>query len=126
MPAYFKIDKQQKLVMSTAAGVFTMADVLEHQAKLLKDSDFDPSFSHLLDLTHIAKLDIETEEVHTLAQRSIFSPDSRRAILANTDFVFGVLRMYEILRQDFGASGIRVFRNLDDALEWVLAKNTAA
>jgi hypothetical protein len=35
-------------------------------------------------------------------------------------------RMFEILRENFGERGIRVFRNLDDALEWVLAKNTAA
>jgi len=71
MPAYFKIDKEQKLVMSTAAGVFTMADVLEHQEKLLKDSDFDPSFSHLVDLTHITKFDLETEGIHRLAQQSL-------------------------------------------------------
>ena len=112
-------------MMSTACGVFTMADVLAHQEKLLKDSDFDPSFSHLVDLTHITKLGLETEEVHRLAGWSIFSPDSRRAILANTDHVFGVSRMYEMLREGFGAQGIRVFHNLDDALEWVLAKNTA-
>ncbi len=126
MPAYFKIDKDQKLVMSTAVGVFTLADVLEHQEKLLKDSDFDPSFSHLVDLTHITKLDLETEGVHKLAQQSIFSRDSRRAIIANADLVFGLGRMYEMLRESCGARGIRVFRNLDDALEWVLAKNTAA
>ena len=94
MPAYFKIDKQQKLVMSTVAGVFTMADVLEHQAKLLKDSDFDPSFSHLLDLTHIAKLDIETEEVHTLAQRSI-------AILANDEKAWAATRASRLDRRSF-------------------------
>jgi hypothetical protein len=32
--------------------------------------------------------------------------------------------MFEIYRDILGESGIRVFRNLDDALEWVLAKNT--
>jgi len=34
--------------------------------------------------------------------------------------------MFEAFRENFGEAGIRVFRNLLDALEWVLAKNTAA
>jgi hypothetical protein len=126
MPAFYKIDKEHKLVMSTASGAFTMADVLAHQEKLLNDPDFDPGFSHLMDFTQITKLELEANEVRTVAQRSIFSPDSRRAILANTDHVFGVGRMFEMLRESFGAKGIRVFRNLDDALDWVLAKNTTA
>jgi hypothetical protein len=32
--------------------------------------------------------------------------------------------MFEILRENAGEKGIRVFRNLDDALEWILGKNT--
>ena len=28
MPAHYKIEKERKLVMSTASGVFTMADAL--------------------------------------------------------------------------------------------------
>ena len=126
MPAYYKIDKERRLVMTTCGGVFTFADALTHQENLLKDSDFDPSFSQLVDLTQVTKLDIEAEEMRRFAQRSVFSPDSRRALLANTDHVFGMGRMFEILRENFGERGIRVFRNLDDALEWVLAKNTAA
>jgi hypothetical protein len=46
MPAYFKIDKERRLVMSTAAGVLTLADALTHQESLLKDPDFDASFCH--------------------------------------------------------------------------------
>jgi hypothetical protein len=126
MPAYYKIDKERRLVMTTCGGVFTFADALMHQENLLKDSDFDPSFSQLVDLTQVTTLDIEAEEMRRFAQRSVFSPDSRRALLANTDHVFGMGRMFEILRENFGERGIRVFRNLDDALEWVLAKNTAA
>ncbi len=45
MPAYYKIDKERRVVMSTVAGVFTLADGLAHQEKLLKDPHFDPSFS---------------------------------------------------------------------------------
>jgi len=34
--------------------------------------------------------------------------------------------MFETFRDTLGETGIRVFRNLDGALEWVLAKSTTA
>jgi hypothetical protein len=126
MPAYFKIDKERRLVMSTAAGVLTLADALTHQESLLRDPDFDPSFSQLIDFTHVTNVEFEAEGVRRLAQKAIFSPDSRRAILVASDLVFGFSRMFEIYREAAGEKGIHVFRNLDDALEWVLAKHSAA
>jgi hypothetical protein len=126
MPFFYKIAKERKLVMSTGSGVFTLADALAHQEKLRKDSDFDPSFSQLMDLTHVTKLDLVAEDIRRLAQASIFAHDSRRAILVTNETEFGLARMFEILRGTFGEKGIQAFRNLDDALDWVLAKNTAA
>ncbi len=37
MPASYEIDKQRRLVFSTAVDPFTPADALEHQEKLAKD-----------------------------------------------------------------------------------------
>jgi hypothetical protein len=126
MAAFYKIDKERRLVMSTGSGVLTLADLLAHQEKLLADPDFSPDFSQLWDLTNITEVELTSKDVHRLAQRSIFSPDSRRAILVSRDLVFGLARMFEIYRDILGENGIRVFRNLDDALEWVLAKKTTA
>jgi hypothetical protein len=126
MPFYYKIDKESRLVMSTGSGVLTVADSLAHQDELLKDPDFRPSFSQLMDLTHVTKLEHTSEDVRRVAQRPVFSPSSRRAILVTADMTFEVARRFEMLREALGEKGIRVFRDLDDALEWVLAKNTTA
>ena len=126
MPAHYKIDKERRLVMTTVFGVVTLADGLAHQEKLRKDPDFDPSFSQLMDYTHVVRFEITAEDVRTLAQQSIFSPHSRRAMLVSGDLAFGLARMFEVLRESFGEQGIRVFRNLDDALDWVLARNASA
>jgi hypothetical protein len=72
MPAYFKIDKERRLVMSAAAGVFTIDEALAHQEKLLKDLDFDPDFSQLWDLTQVTKWEITAADVRRLAQRNLF------------------------------------------------------
>jgi len=34
--------------------------------------------------------------------------------------------MYEILREIAGGDGIRVFRDFDEALDWILSKNLTA
>lgn len=125
MPAYFKIDKERRLVMSTWSDVVTRAEAFAHQENLRKHPDFGPSFSQLVDLSHATRMEFTREDVERFARASIFSPNSRRAILAPANLVFGLARMFEILRDTEGEKGIRVFRNLDDALEWVLDKNTA-
>jgi hypothetical protein len=121
LPAYFRIDQERRLVMSTISGVFTLADGLTHQEKILKDPAFDPSFSQLLDCTHITQVELRPEDVRRLAQRSIFSSDSHRAILVSSDLTFGLAQMFMIFREAWGEKGIRVFHNLDEALYWVLA-----
>jgi hypothetical protein len=123
MPAFYKIDKERRVVLTTASGVVGIADGLAHQNKLLSDPDFDPSFSQLMDFTQATQVDLSGEDVRRLAKQNIFSPDSRRAILAPSDSVYGLGRMFEILREMTGERGIRVFRNLDEALEWILAKS---
>jgi len=124
MPAYFKIDKERRLVMSTWSDVVTRADAFAHQENLRKHPDFDRSFSQLVDLSHVTRIEFTHEDVEWFARATIFSPNSRRAILAPADLVFGLARTFEILRDTVGEKGIRVFRNLEDALEWVLGKNT--
>ena len=121
MPALYKIDKERRLVMSTGWGVLTLADSLAHQRKLLKDPDFDPSYSQLLDVTHVTDVDLSIEDIRGLAVTKVFSADSRRAILVNNDLQFGLSRMFEVFREGMGETGIRVFRNLEEALEWILA-----
>jgi hypothetical protein len=121
MAAYFKIDKDRRLVMSTAVGVFTLNDGLAHQEKLLKHPDFSPNFSQLLDFLHVTKMEITPAGVRKLAERSIFSPNSRRSVLVGGDLAFGLARMFLIFRETQGEKGVRIFRNLEDALCWVLA-----
>ncbi|MGH9741812.1 MAG: hypothetical protein ACRD51_05605 [Candidatus Acidiferrum sp.] len=125
MPAFYKIDKERKVVLSSGTGVFTKEDALSHQDRLVADPDFDSSYSQLLDFTHITRIDLTATDVQHLALRNIFSPQSRRAILVPTDLGFGLGRMFEILRENAGEQGIRIFRNLEEALDWVLSKQEA-
>jgi hypothetical protein len=121
VPAFYKIDKERRVVLSSGAGVLTRADIQGHMDRLSNDPDFDPSYSQILDFTHLSGIEIGPEDVRQFAQRNIFSPQSRRAFVVKDDLQYGLARMFEIHRELNGETGIRVFRAIDEALDWVLA-----
>jgi hypothetical protein len=126
MPATYEIDKQRRLVITTCLDPFTLADGLAHQEKLLKDPDFDPSHSQLMDITRVNFSGFAANDIRRLAERNIFSPQSRRAIVVSSNLVYGFGRMFEMLRDSAGEHGIRIFRNLDEAVDWLLSETMTA
>ena len=126
MPSSYVIDKERKLVITTAWGDCTADDVLEFRKQVLKDHDFDPSYSQLADFTGVTKVDFSPDEVRMLAAISPFSPQSRRALVADNQLIFGLSKMFGILRNLRGEKLIRVFRTRSEALDWLLEKDKAA
>ena len=126
MSAYYNIDKERRLVLSSGAGVLTKEDLLGHMDRLSNDPDFDPDFGQVLDFTRINLVEVEPEDVRQLAQRNIFSPRSRRAFVVKDDLQFGLARMFEIHRELKGETGIRVFRTFDEAMDWIMVGDTAS
>ena len=126
MPASYTIDKERRLVTSTMTGVLTQAEVLEQVHQLVTDPTVDPAFSQLVDCRQVTELKCSAEEVRQIATTDIFSAQSRRAFLVTDDLLYGLARMYEIHRELRGEGGIRVFRNVDEAMEWVTAENARA
>lgn len=126
MPAFYKIDKERRVVLSSASGVYCLADARSHQERLSKDPDFDPSFSQIADFTQVTQIELSADDVRLLAQKSLFSPRSRRAFIMPNELAYGLGRMYGILRELAGETGIRIFRTLEEALDWVLSKSTNA
>jgi hypothetical protein len=125
MASYYEIDKERRLVTSTASGVITLPEIWAHQEKLLKDPDFDPSFAQLLDVTQVTKVELSSEDVRRVAESNTLSSNPRLAIVATSAFVYGLARMFQIFREMVGEEGIRVFRDRDGALAWVLGKDGA-
>lgn len=126
MSAYYNIDKERRLVLSSGAGVLTKEDLLGHMDRLSNDPDFNPDFAQVLDFTRINLVEVEPEDVRQLAQRNIFSPRSRRAFVVKDDLQFGLARMFEIHRELKGETGIRVFRAFDEAMDWIMVGDTSS
>jgi hypothetical protein len=120
MPVSSKIDKEHRLVICEIFGHVVDEDGPALQRAIREDPDFDPGFSQLLDMTGVTKVDANAETVRRLAQTSVFSPNARRAFVANSDVIFGFARMFEMLRESAGGTALRVFRSRDDAMRWLL------
>ncbi|HTQ58723.1 MAG TPA: hypothetical protein VMI32_00745 [Candidatus Solibacter sp.] len=112
--------------MSSATGVLNKEDALAHQNRLRADPDFDPAYSQLLDFRHVTQIELTAADIQQLAVSNIFSSESRRAFLVPNDLAFGLARMYEMLRESAGERGIRIFRDLDEALGWVLSNQESS
>ena len=126
VPASYRIDKERRLVISSGTGVLTKEDIQGHMDRLLSDLEFDPTFSQLLDFREITAVEFGPEEVRQFAQRKIYSSISRRAFLVTNDLQFGLARMFETYRELNGETGIRVFRSLEEAMEWIVAGKAAS
>ena len=125
MANYYEIDKERRLITSTASGVITLPEIWAHQEKLDKDPDFDPSFAQLLDVTQVTKLKLSSEDVRRVAESNSLSTNPRLAIVATSSLVYGMARMFQIFREMKGEEKTRVFRDRDEALAWVLGKDDA-
>ena len=122
MPASYKIDKERRFVLSTISGEITYAEMVAHQRSLSADPDFDPDFSQIGDFTYATLAKISPEEVIKFAQRSIFSPHARRAMILPNLADYGLGRMYETLRGLEGQTGVRAFLTLEEAMDWIVGE----
>ncbi|HTR68268.1 MAG TPA: hypothetical protein VMH85_20985 [Terriglobales bacterium] len=120
MPFESVIYPQRRLIVTTGTGVLTGEEGLACCVGLKKRPEFDPSFDQLLDLTAATKFNASPDDMRRIAQESLFSPSSRRAIIAIEPGIFGLARMFEAFRglSDVGEQ-VSVFRDMKQALDWL-------
>jgi hypothetical protein len=115
----YSINKQRRLIVTTAEGRVTFDDIQGHQDRLLADPDFDAAFDQLIDMTAATKFDVTAGYARILAKRRIFSPESRRAFVATEPHIFGLGRMMEIYREGQRYADVHVFYTMGEAVKWL-------
>jgi hypothetical protein len=120
VPCRYSIDKERRLVICTGWGRLTFADMRAQQDELTGSPDFDPTFHQLVDVTGVTVLDLSVEEAKAIAKRGIYSPTSRRAVVAASPAVFGMARLMDVYHSlATGREQVRVFYDGDAALQWL-------
>ncbi len=127
MPIEAKVDERRGFVEIVLAG-----DVTDSELSGAVDRFFSETWSALplglLDLRDVEATDVSARLIRKAASRAESHVDPRLesgkfAIVAARDFLFGMARMYEILRSDSPVE-VRVFRDRQEALLWLgIAEN---
>lgn len=119
MAVKYFIDKEQKVVFTSLSGNLTLMDSIAHHHRLGADPDFDPTFKELIDGKAVETVSLNITGIVDLSRSCPFQPESRRAIYStDKQLYYGLARMFQTLAG--GKHGdIRVFKKLDEALDWL-------
>jgi len=120
VPVRYVIDKKRKLVLTTGEGTLTFEEIKSHQDRLLADTNLDPGFNQLIDLTAVKMLSLSAGEAEQLARRKVLSPYSQRAVVASEKSVYGMFRLMQTYHEATdGHSHVAIFYDRNQALQWL-------
>lgn len=129
MPIQVRVDETRELVELVFAGEVTNSELVETLDRYLLEP-FSTFPLGLFDLSGVTDMKVSADTVRAVARRAAQHVDSRLeegklAIVAPRDLLFGMARMYGILRDDSPVE-VRVFRERDEAESWLGLTKRAA
>ncbi|HKB14171.1 MAG TPA: hypothetical protein VKD69_26080 [Vicinamibacterales bacterium] len=125
MPIAYRIDYDARVVFAAGHGVFSDDDVFDYQRTVWSRPDV-AGFDELIDMTSVTRIELRsTDRIRTLAVTAATMDSgaarSRLAIVASTDYVYGLGRMFQTHRQLHANStkDVGVFRTMEEALAFL-------
>ena len=119
----FTYDEPLHRRVVTFRGPITDRELLEAYEVLLGDPTYDASMDDFIDLREVTHMGVTSSGLHRLItmfeERDSPGFPTRSAILAPTDVLYGVSRMFQTMRGDEPPDEIEVFRSLDETLCWL-------
>jgi hypothetical protein len=121
VPVTYTIDTKERLIRTRCMGMLKLAEVVEHFRELERDPECTDRLDVLLDVSEVQSLPSASQiraaalEVKKIQKKVRFDAC---AIVAVTDALFGMLRMFEVMTQDYFRV-IRVFRAVTEAESWL-------
>ena len=112
------IDESLELVVISFEGEITDSEIFEASLSIKSNPKHRPYFNQLVDMLAVTSGEVSRMGLHRIMHMNLFGIGSRRAIVADSDLLFGMSRMFEILRQE-GKEEIQVFHTLEEAELWL-------
>ena len=118
MPLTYRVDRERRRAIAAASGVVSAQEFLDQQTAVASDPDFQSDFDAMYDLRQMESFEGASQDVKALALSSPFAEGSRRAVVAASNVIFGLARMYQALSEE-SAAEIQVFRKMESAEAWL-------
>jgi hypothetical protein len=102
MSSHFDFDKKNKTIRCRVEGRVTDGSLREHYRTIAQHGAENPTYSGLLDMSGVVSFSVTAETVRELAQLppAIPDPNIPRVIVAGSNQMFGMARMFELQGAD--------------------------
>jgi hypothetical protein len=117
----YEIDEERGLALVVYEGEVSAQQLAQVSEALLRDPGYQHVTRQLADLRRCTGLPVLAEELRDLAQHVAASdrrPGVRLAVVAPTDVMFGMARLYSAHREP-STMEVAVFRDLTEAHAWL-------
>ena len=106
-------------IVGIGVGVVSGQDLLDATARLHEERAHNPNLRYaVMDLSAISQGQIDTESVRVIAKPADGTPQLTVAIVAPSDVLFGLSRMWEMLAEQTGLA-TRVVRTRAELITWL-------
>ncbi|MBC8198621.1 MAG: STAS/SEC14 domain-containing protein [Desulfobacteraceae bacterium] len=120
MPISIHYDPGQNVLHSKATGVISFKDIMAYYSKIER-LDLKPGYSVLADYTE-GSTDLKYNDIARMVEKrrsiSLKSGMLKIAVVAKSDVVFGMARMYQAIIGEEHFE-VNVFRDRGEALRWL-------
>ena len=117
MPKEYKIEKVDSVTTIVFAKDPTLAEAKEVIDQLAENKSYH---LRLWDFSNVL-FNFTLEEIQEIAQygKTKFVERNRIAVVAPQDLAYGILRSFEVYREEDSHSVVKAFRKRNEALEWL-------
>jgi hypothetical protein len=115
----FTIDTESGVLREAFADVVDLAVMTEANTKIIADSRFQKGLSFLTDLRD-AKMTMNYQEMFKHVSQLPDLGTKKQAFIVDSDFQFGILRMFGLLSEDKGIhETMQIFREVEEGFKWL-------
>jgi hypothetical protein len=125
VPITYRVDHDRKLVVARGYGVFLAGDIFGYQRDVWSRDDV-AGYDELVDMTYVSEVDLPSaQRIRDLASvaagMDVRSSPSRFAIVAPSDLIYGLGRMFQVYRESEPRSSkaVGVFRTIAEAVAFL-------
>ncbi len=122
MPIQYRIFPGHKVAYIKAWGKLTIDEILTEGAKMFAETEWKNGFNILCDYQEVTGFNPTYDDIRKIVNQDkhhepLFN-NSKCAVVAKTDLVFGLSRMWEILSENTNLEKM-VFRDIHQAKDWL-------
>jgi hypothetical protein len=118
VPVSYRIEPRLKCIFVLLNDTITDHELLDAQRDMFKDARFDGRYSRLITVMDVVHLALNADTVRSLATAAVHRGLRKAALVANGDFVYAMMQLYE--GYAFAAK-CQVFRNENEAATWLFS-----